>query len=81
VYSLDLSLGAVSLKTPYTSRHSGLDPESPNLCQEARGIPGQARNDDADVYWVFSETAPFFISPAKIAKQCNSAYKQDVSPD
>ena len=32
-------------KTQKASRHSMLDPESHNLCREARGIPGQARND------------------------------------
>jgi len=34
------------LRKPGISRHSGLDPESPEPLDKGLGIPGQARDDD-----------------------------------
>jgi len=60
--------------------HSGLDPESPQLSQKTKGIPGQARNDGEDARLSNNAFTPLhdeLLTLAAIATICDIVSLQD----
>ena len=72
--------GSPTPQAPDVSRHSGLDPESPEPLDKDWGIPGQARNDGADVCCALNKAAPLCIirPPMVYGPNCPGNYSKLV---